>query len=98
MYTMAHLLALLLGLVGFTVAQSNSTNSTNTFTNPVVPGNAADPWIIRHSDGLYYMMYTKFTNLSILRSASLTDWADAEEKTAFVPPVSDSKCFKFCYI
>jgi beta-xylosidase len=82
---MSYLLISLLGLVALSIAQSNDTNA---FTNPIVPGNAADPWIVRH-DGQYYMMYTKFANLTILRSSSLTDWANAEEKTAFVPAVGD---------
>lgn len=38
-------------------------------------------------DGYYYMTYTTSTNITILRSESLTDWNSADVKLAFDPPV-----------
>lgn len=70
----------------------NAQNNTATYTNPIVP-TGADPWMIRH-DGYYYLLYTNGANITIYRSPTLTDWANAEMKAAFVPPVSslvDSK-------
>ena len=55
-----------------------------TFTNPILDV-GADPWMIKH-DGYYYLTYTTATNITILRSQSLTDWENAELKLAFQPP------------
>lgn len=55
-----------------------------TFTNPILD-TGADPWMIKH-DGYYYLTYTTATNITILRSQSLTDWENADAKLAFQPP------------
>ena len=74
------------GLCGLVVAQS-SYNNTATYTNPVLNGVGADPWVVRDG-GYYYLTYTTNTNITILRSKTLTDWNDADVKLAFDPPVS----------
>lgn len=79
-------LTLVASILSLTIAQ---TNSSNTYTNPILPTVGADPWVIHH-DGFYYMTYTTNTNITILRSSTLTDWADADAKLAFDPPVSIS--------
>lgn len=78
-------------LTSFVSAQyyntTNSTAATNAtiYTNPILNEVGADPWVIRHGD-YYYMTYTTNTNITILRSAVLTDWNNADVKLAFNPP------------
>lgn len=43
---------------------------------------AVHSWVISH-EGWYYMTYTENTNVTILRSQTLTDWNQAEAKLAF---------------
>ena len=69
--------------LGLTFAQSNS---SGTYTNPILNAVGADPWVIRHG-GYYYMTYTTATNITILRSSILTDWNNADAKLAFQPPI-----------
>lgn len=76
------LLALFAGLLPLASAQNNSA----TYTNPVLNKVGADPFVLR-DDGYYYMTYTTATNITILKSTSLTDWDNAEVKLAFDPPV-----------
>ncbi|KIX09779.1 uncharacterized protein Z518_00860 [Rhinocladiella mackenziei CBS 650.93] len=68
-----------------------ATSSTNpaTYTNPILDGVGADPWVIRHDD-YYYMTYTTNDNITILRSSVLTDWNNADIKLAFAPPENTS--------
>lgn len=79
-------LTLLGGLLGLASAQSNS---SNTYTNPIVP-TGADPWMTRYG-GYYYLIYTTTENITLWRSQELTDWSNAEMKAAFLPPVSTGK-------
>ena len=78
------LFTLFTGLLPWVLAQNNS--NSDTFTNPVLNEVGADPFVVRH-DGYYYLTYTTATNITILRSTSLTDWDNAEAKLAFDPPV-----------
>lgn len=54
-------------------ASQTYSSSGATYTNPIynVIG-AADPWVIKHTDGWYYMTYTTNDNVTILRSKILT--------------------------
>jgi beta-xylosidase len=79
------LLALFASLLPLASAQNNSA----TYTNPVLEKVGADPFILK-DDGYYYLTYTTMTNITILRSTSLTDWDNAEVKLAFDPPVCSS--------
>jgi len=76
------LLTLITALVSLVSAQ----NYSNTYTNPVLNTVGADPFVAK-DDGYYYLTYTTATNITILRSTSLTDWDNAEVKLAFDPPV-----------
>jgi hypothetical protein len=78
------LLTLLTSLLPLVSAQNNSAGST--FTNPVLNQVGADPFVAK-DDGYYYLTYTTATNITILRSTSLTDWDNADAKLAFDPPV-----------
>jgi len=78
------LLALFTGLLSSVSAQNNS--ASGTFTNPVLNEVGADPFVVRDDD-YYYLTYTTMSNITILRSTSLTDWDNAEVKLAFDPPV-----------
>ena len=80
--TAVSLLALFAGLLPLASAQNNS----ETYTNPVLEKVGADPFILK-DDGYYYLTYTTATNITILRSTSMTDWDNAEVKLAFDPPV-----------
>ncbi|MBB6735315.1 family 43 glycosylhydrolase [Cohnella zeiphila] len=55
------------------------------FRNPIV-ARAADPWVLRHSDGNYYFMYTQGGRLELTQSASLTGIASGRKKTVWAPP------------
>jgi beta-xylosidase len=76
-------LSVCLCVLGLAFAQSNS---SGTYTNPILNAVGADPWVIRHG-GYYYMTYTTATNITILRSSILTDWNNADAKLAFQPPM-----------
>lgn len=78
------LLTLFAGLLPLVSAQNYS--AAGTFTNPVLNQVGADPFVVKE-DGYYYLTYTTATNITILRSTSLTDWDNADAKLAFDPPV-----------
>lgn len=50
------------------------------FYNTIGP-NGADPWVLRHTDGRYYLMTTTGSDLVIRRSTSLVGIAAGERKT-----------------
>lgn len=54
-----------------------------TFTNPLLPG-GPDPWAIWH-DGYYYYMHTTGVDLQVWKTKDITDLANAERKTVWVP-------------
>ena len=84
-FSAVSLLALFAGLLPLSSAQNNSA----AYTNPVLEKVGADPFVLKN-DGYYYLTYTTATNITILRSTSLTDWDNAEVKLAFDPPVCSS--------
>lgn len=77
-------LSLVAGLLPLVSAQNYS--AAGTYTNPVLNEVGADPFVVKE-DGYYYLTYTTATNITILRSTSLTDWDNADAKLAFDPPV-----------
>lgn len=79
----------LLALTASVLPLISAQNKSATFTNPVLNEVGADPFVVKDG-GYYYMTYTTTTNITILRSTSLTDWDNADVKLAFDPPV----CFK----
>ncbi|CAM3287633.1 glycoside hydrolase family 43 protein [Paenibacillus lupini] len=54
------------------------------FFNPVV-ASAADPWVLKHTDGYYYFMCTRGGCLELTQSASLTGLAEGRKKTIWTP-------------
>ncbi|KPI37943.1 Extracellular exo-alpha-(1-_5)-L-arabinofuranosidase [Cyphellophora attinorum] len=69
-------------LVGAQWTAYPPSNTNATYTNPILDGVGADPFVVK-VDGLYYMTYTTGTNITILRSPILTDWNTADIKLAF---------------
>ncbi|ETT68543.1 glycoside hydrolase family 43 protein [Paenibacillus sp. FSL H8-0457] len=59
-------------------------NRTTTFSNPIV-ANAADPWVLKHTDGYYYFMSTQPGRLELTRSSTLTGLAEGRRKTIWSP-------------
>jgi GH43 family beta-xylosidase len=56
-----------------------------TFTNPILePG--ADPYMVRHTDGFYYMMVTTNRNLVIWKSRTMSDIGQGERKVIWTAP------------
>ena len=85
------LTALLCGLAytspfAFAQGTNASANGTSTYTNPILDGVGADPWVIRYGND-YLLTYTTNDNITLLRSPVLTDWNNAEVKLAFKPPM-----------
>lgn len=57
---------------------------TTTFQNPVA-ANAADPWVLKHSDGFYYFMSTQPDRLELTKSSSLSGIGDGVKKIIWSP-------------
>lgn len=55
------------------------------FFNVVLP-DGADPWVIRHSDGYYYMTVSTGINVTLWRSRSLSGLGGGEKKIVWTPP------------
>ncbi|TKA83283.1 hypothetical protein B0A55_00796 [Friedmanniomyces simplex] len=77
-------LALFTVLASFLALGTAQSNTSDTYTNPILP-TGADPWVTRYGN-YYYMTYTTNDNITILRSSILTDWTNADVKLAFEPP------------
>ncbi|KAJ4341152.1 hypothetical protein N0V87_001890 [Didymella glomerata] len=78
------LLTAALAAVGVCYTSPNATNSSSTYTNPILNTVGADPWAFRYED-YYYMIYTNNVNITLQRSKVLTDWNNAESKLLFQP-------------
>lgn len=55
-----------------------------TFRNPLVE-NAADPWVLKHSDGYYYFMFTQTGRLELTKSPTLTGIGSGLKKIIWSP-------------
>ena len=75
---------ILYGLLGALSSSVAFQNASSSYTNPIVPGQGADPWVTRVGD-YYYLTSTLATNITLYRSKALTDWKDAESKVLFNP-------------
>ncbi|OQN99194.1 hypothetical protein B0A48_15043 [Cryoendolithus antarcticus] len=73
------------GLASLASSALAQSSNAATYTNPILDGVGADPWVIKDGN-IYYMTYTTSTNITILRSNSLTDWNNADAALAFAPP------------
>jgi GH43 family beta-xylosidase len=58
----------------------------NPLVNPLLPS-GADPWVTSHA-GFYYYMHTTGNSLTIWKTRSLADLAQAEKKVVWRPPSS----------
>ncbi|AXC12973.1 Alpha-L-arabinofuranosidase II precursor [Acidisarcina polymorpha] len=61
-------------------------SNAKTFTNPLLPS-GADPWVLQWHD-TYYYMNTTGQNLTIWKTADITDLAHAEKKVVWTPPLT----------
>lgn len=76
---------LFVSLLSLAIVGNAQSNISSTYTNPVLSNGGADPWVTRYGN-YYYMTHTTNDNITILRSADLTSWDDADVKLAFNPP------------
>ncbi|MBX9585470.1 MAG: glycoside hydrolase family 43 protein [Gemmataceae bacterium] len=53
---------------------------------PVALADGADPWVIRHTDGLYYLTATTGDDVTVWRSPTLSGLARGERKVVWRPP------------
>jgi GH43 family beta-xylosidase len=60
---------------------------TPTFFNVLLP-DGADPWVIRHSNGHYYMTGSTGTNITLRRSRSLVGLGAGDSKIVWLPPAT----------
>lgn len=58
--------------------------SQQTFHNPML-ARGADPWVIQHTDGFYYMSVTLRDRIDLWRSRTLTGLANAKPITIWMP-------------
>lgn len=63
---------------------SAQTKEVRDFFNVVVP-DAEDPWVFRHSDGLYYWVYSAGGHVELLRSPTLSGLGAGERKVVWTP-------------
>ena len=68
------------------VAQAAST----TFINPVGPSttSSADPFVMRHTDGNYYYVFTSWDKLEITKASSLSGIGTGKRVTVWTPPTT----------
>ena len=76
--------SLFLILVSFFTACTTPTASVKTFTNPLLPS-GADPWCV-YKDGYYYYTNSTQNNITLWKTKSIADLANAEKKVVFTPP------------
>ena len=59
-------------------------NTEDTFKNPVLPS-GPDPWVISYNGFFYYMNSTE-SNLTLWKTADITDLRHAAKKVVWIPP------------
>lgn len=79
-------IALLIVVALFVASRASCQASSDTFTNPLLPG-GADPWVIQWQGNYYYMNSTG-VNLKIWKTRDITDLKHAEAKVIWTPPAS----------
>ncbi|WP_226163458.1 glycoside hydrolase family 43 protein [Hymenobacter terricola] len=60
--------------------------SATTFTNPLLPS-GPDPWVIQ-KDGFYYYMHTTGRNLTLWKTARMSELGSAVSKVIWTPPAT----------
>jgi GH43 family beta-xylosidase len=61
------------------------------FQNPLLQ-NGADPWIYKHTNGMYYFMVTRGNRLDLWTSPTITGIAAATPQTIWTPPAQGPNC------
>lgn len=65
-------------------ASTTAAEAVKTFNNPLLPS-GADPWCV-YKDGFYYYTNTTQHNITLWKTKSIADLANAEKKVVFTPP------------
>jgi GH43 family beta-xylosidase len=52
----------------------------------VIHARGADPWVFRHADGWYYGLVTTASNVTLLRSRTISALGAGNRKVVYVPP------------
>ena len=65
------------------IAQTVTSTQSDTFTNPLLQ-NGPDPWVVWWK-GFYYYSNSTGTNLTLRKTADITDLRDAEKKAVWTP-------------
>lgn len=71
------------GVAQSTAAGSASDSANDTFTNPLL-NSGADPWVVQWK-GFYYYSNTAGSNLTLWKTADITDLRHAEKKAVWTP-------------
>ncbi len=82
---LARALVPLLALLGVGLYRPDEGAEVRDFYNPLLP-DGADPWVYRHADGRYYFAVSTGSNVSLIRSDTLTGLAVGERKVVWTPP------------
>jgi len=84
---LARLLAPIAVLIGAGLYRPDAGTEVRDFFNPLL-ADGADPWAYRHTDGRYYLAVSTGSNVSLIRSDTLTGLAAGERKVVWTPPAS----------
>lgn len=55
---------------------------------PILTAAGADPWVIRHGDGCYYLTVTTGADVTVWRSRTLSGLGGGERKVVWTPPAT----------
>jgi GH43 family beta-xylosidase len=80
------ILQLLLALVAAGPGCARPGQDGHGLFHPVVLADGADPWVVRHTDGFYYLAVTTGKDVTLRRSPTLTGLARGERKVVWRPP------------
>src|SRR5688572_9196422 len=75
---------IVLGSLFFLLYSTSVSQTSGTFTNPLLPS-GADPWSI-YKNGYYYYTNTRGDSLVLYKTKNLAHLRTAERKTIFIPP------------
>lgn len=64
-----------------------------TFNNPIM-GSAPDPWIYKHTDGMYYFTATKGNRIDVWQSETITDLFNGRQETVWSSPPSGPNAYE----
>src|SRR5262249_46614977 len=79
--------AITIAAFGLSTQTLHAAEPVRTFYNVLLP-DGADPWVIRHDDGFYYMTVTTGGSIEIIRSRTLSGLGAGEHKVVWRPPAS----------